>query len=239
MMVSEGRKLRHEYKYAIDMMEYHVLRSRLAAVMQRDEHARENGRYHIRSLYFDDFRNSALFEKESGTFARTKYRLRIYNLDGSHVRFERKNKLDQYVNKESAGLSREEAEKILAGDIGFLAESGSKFLRTFYINARCNILRPKVIVDYEREAFVHPVGNVRITFDTNLSTGMNSTDFFSPDVCTVRAIDEPGAVLEIKYDNVLPSHIRGLLPHSLKPRSAIGKFVISRKYNKYNAWEDQ
>jgi hypothetical protein len=68
---------------------------------------------------------------------------------------------------------------------------------------------------------------------------MNSTAFFDPCVTTVRAVDEPGAVLEIKYDNVIPAHIKGLLPNSLKPRVALGKFAISRKYNKYNEWEDQ
>lgn len=103
---------------------------------------------------------------------------------------------------------------------------------------RRNILRPNVIVDYYREAYVYSVGNVRITFDIDLHTGLNSKDLFNKDTLTMGISDYP-IILEIKYDNVLPEIVRGLLPGTIKPWQSIGKFAISKKFNKYNDWEDQ
>ena len=57
---------RHELKYRINLPEWALLRSRLPAGVQRDEHAGENGEYMIRSLYFDDYWNTAYEEKEIG-----------------------------------------------------------------------------------------------------------------------------------------------------------------------------
>ena len=37
-------------------------------------------------------------------------------------------------------------------------------------------LRPKTIVDYTREPFVYGPGNVRITLDYNIRTGLGNTD---------------------------------------------------------------
>jgi hypothetical protein len=41
-----------------------------------------------------------------------------------------------------------------------------------------DLLKPKTIVDYTREAYVYPVGNVRITFDKSIRTGIYSKNLF-------------------------------------------------------------
>ncbi len=238
MIEREGIPLRHELKYSICNVQYHLLSRKLKTVLKPDSHAGPDGRYHIRSLYFDDFRNTALFEKQAGVSHRKKYRIRIYNLNDDVIKLERKSKLDYYISKEISNLTREEADCIIAGNVTFLAKSDNRLLRAFYLEYRRNILRPNVIVDYYREAYVYPVGNVRITFDTGLHTGLNSVDLFNKDTLTMGISDYP-IILEIKYDNVLPEIIRGLLPCTIKPWQAIGKFVISKKFNKYNDWEDQ
>lgn len=238
MIERDGMRLRHELKFNINHIDYRVLRSRLSAVMSRDAHSGPEGLYHIRSLYFDDYRNSALAEKQAGVYRRKKYRIRIYNHSDSVIKLEKKTKVDQYISKEVARLSMEDAKRIISGDVAFLASSKDRLLRAFYIESRCKLLRPNVIVEYYREAYTHPVGNVRITFDTDLHTGMGCTDLFNPDIFTMRVIDEPGVILEIKYDNALPKHIQGLIPNTILPRTAIGKFVIARKFTKYNEWED-
>ena len=230
MMMIEQKKphLRHELKYHIDWFQYQLLRKKLATVLKPDPHAGPDGRYHIRSLYFDDFQNTAFSEKISGVPQRKKYRIRIYNCSDEYIKFERKTKRDQYVFKESVRLTREEADRIIAGDIAFLADSENPLLKTFYLESRSNLLRPVVVVDYYREAYVHPVGNVRITFDIGLHTNLGSVVFFDPNAFTMEVSEEQGVILEIKFDDVLPQHIRGLFPNTIRPKSAIGKFAICR-----------
>ena len=238
MIEREGLQLRHELKYYIDPPQYRILRSRLSAILSMDPHAGPDGRYHIRSLYFDDFKNTAFFEKQAGVARRKKYRMRIYDYSDSVIKLEKKVKLDQYIGKESIRLTREEADRILSGDISFMAYSENRLLRAFYLESRRNLLRPNVIVDYYREAYIHPMGNVRITFDIGLHTGLDCLKLFDCNIFTVGAIEEPGVILEIKYDNFIPQAIRGLFPDTIRPRVSVGKFVICKKYLKYNDWED-
>ena len=157
--------------------------------------------------------------------------MRIYNCSDAYIKFERKIKLDQYVCKENVRLTREEADRVIAGDVAFLAESEVPFLKRFYLESRSKLLRPVVLVDYNREAFVHPVGNVRITFDLDLHTNLGSVALFDPDVFTMGVSEGEGIILEVKFDDVLPQHIRGLFPNTIRPRYAIGKFALCRTVN--------
>ena len=225
----DGRKYRHELKFNIGLDEYHVLKQRLASILELDPHAGPDGRYNIRSLYFDDFRNSALFEKQAGVARRKKYRMRIYNYSDEFIKFERKTKLDHYVMKDWTRLTREEADKMIAGDVEFLADSEDRLLKAFYLECRRNLLRPVVLVDYHREAYVHPVGNVRITFDMGLHTSLGAVALFDRDSPTMGVDEEYNIILEIKFDDALPQHILGLFPSTIRPRSAIGKYAICRE----------
>lgn len=229
-MIIEQTKphLRHELKYHVDYLQFQIIRKKLSIFLKPDPHAGPDGRYHVRSLYFDDFKNSALCEKICGTAKRKKYRLRVYNCSDDYIKFERKTKLDQYVFKESVRLTRKAADQMIAGDIGFLADTANPLLKAFYLESRNSLLRPVVLVDYYREAYVHSVGNVRITFDTGLHTNMGSTPFFDSNCFTFNVSKEQGVIMEIKFDDVLPQHIRGLFPNTIQPRCAIGKFAICR-----------
>ena len=68
---------RHEWKIALDPGDLFVLRQRLRAVMQPDAHA-VDGRYRIRSLYFDTPEDRALREKLDGVSRREKFRIRRF-----------------------------------------------------------------------------------------------------------------------------------------------------------------
>ena len=228
MIDCEGRPLRHELKYHLTFMQYRILRRKLGAVLKLDSHAGPDGRYHIRSLYFDDFRNTAFFDKLAGVPTRKKYRMRIYNVSDDLIKFERKNKFNEYVFKETAVLSREEADRIISGDVSFLADSDSQLLRCFYLECRRNLLRPVVLVDYLREAYVYPVGNVRVTFDIGVRTALGPVSFFDRNTSTVTVCEEPGVILEVKFDNVLPQIVRGLFSDDIRPRAALGKFATCR-----------
>jgi len=224
----DGRRFRHELKYGIDCLQHQSLREKLSVILKPDAHAGPDGRYHVRSLYFDDFHNTALMEKLAGIRHRKKYRIRLYDFDDSLIKLERKTKADYYVYKESALLTRADVERIMAGDIAFLVGSENPLLKQFYVESRCRLLRPVVIVDYYREAYIHPIGNVRITFDTDLCTSLCTASFFSRTSSPLRIIDAPRTILEVKFNEVFPQHIRGVFPDTIRPRSAIGKFVLCR-----------
>lgn len=89
---------RNEWKYLISTSEKEVLNLRMKPLMKLDPHA-ENGGYLIRSLYFDDYWNSAYEEKESGVLMRKKYRIRIYNYSAESIKLERKKKFGSYIYK--------------------------------------------------------------------------------------------------------------------------------------------
>jgi hypothetical protein len=227
-MEYEGHCLRHELKYHLTSMQYRILRRKFGAVLKPDSHAGPDGRYHIRSIYFDDFRNTAYFDKMAGVPMRKKYRMRIYNCSDDFIKFERKNKFGEYVCKESVVLSREEADRIIGGDVSFLTNCDNQLLRCFRLDCCRNMLHPVALVDYLREAYVHPVGNVRITFDIGVHTGLGPISFFDRCTPTVKAYEEPGVILEVKFDDVLPAVVRGLFSDDIRPRSAIGKFGMCR-----------
>ncbi len=228
MIQGNERHFRHELKYRIDMVQFQMLRKKLSLVLKPDHYAGVDGSYHIRNLYFDDFRNTALHEKQDGVLNRKKYRMRIYNNNDHLIKFERKAKVNQFILKENVIISRKEADRIIAGEIEFLSASENDLLREFYFECRNNLYRPVVIVDYKRTAFVHPIGKVRITFDEALKTGLGGVSFFYTKASTIGVDNEKGVILEIKFNDVLPAHIRGLFPNNIRPRSAIGKFAICR-----------
>ena len=224
----DNKPLRHEIKYYINYQEYIGLRKRLSMIMQPDKYSDENGSYHIRSLYFDDVFDSALYEKNYGIFRRQKLRIRIYNKSSSIIKIERKRKYDKYICKESASLTQNEYKKILAGDIDFLADSNNEVKTDFLIKTKTKLLKPKVIVDYVREAYTLKDLNVRVTFDKHLMSGINSVDIFENSIVTVNAFDLPVIIMEVKFNEFLPVNIRSLLQISSSENAAISKYVICR-----------
>ncbi len=226
------REYRHEQKYYITRQEYEVLARRLALTMSRDPFAaqKEDGRYHIRSLYFDDYANGAVTEKLDGSDSRDKYRIRIYDLSDKVIKLERKHKEGPYIQKTAITLTREECDSILAGDISVLYNMHNREAPGFYAAFRTKHMRPKVIVDYYREPYVFAMEDVRVTFDMDIRTGMYRTDIFNPHVPTIPIIDDYGMVLEVKFNRYLPGYIRTLIQPQVADRSAISKYVFARRY---------
>lgn len=222
-----GKQVRHELKYFINESESECLRNKIKHIIRPDENADENGNYHIRSLYFDDIYDSSLYEKNYGIFDRKKYRIRIYNFSDDVIKLEAKSKFGEYINKDSTRLSLEDYQNLMKGDCSFLAsEKGLK--SEFYRRSTDSLLRPKVIVDYLREAYIYEPGNVRITFDKNLKVVYNSNDIFNHDLAMLKVFEEPINILEVKFDEFLPQHFRGLLSVASHNRCAISKYLLCR-----------
>ena len=221
-------QFRHEWKHEISYVDMLTLRSRLMAVMQQDSHA-INGKYKIRSLYFDNLKDKALLEKINGVNMREKFRIRYYNEDTSWIVLEKKSKINGLSAKEQAVLSIEEAQMIAGVSFDSLSNSEKPLLRELVCKMKIEGLRPKTIVDYTREPFRYAPGNVRVTLDYNIRTGMTCTDFLNPDCITVPAGDAP-MILEVKWDEFLPSVIRDIVQLQGKHTSAFSKYATCRIY---------
>ena len=228
-MQYEGHTLRHEYKYYINYDVYYVLRDRLKQVIQMDENMPDENGYLISSIYFDDIHHSAVEEKIAGTRFRKKFRIRSYELDSRLIRLECKSKYNEYISKIGAKLSLEEYTDIMRGDYTCLIRRKEQVCRELFGYNREKLLRPSVVVEYRREAFVSPFGNVRITFDKDISASTQTLDMFSKDYHTKKVLPDDIMVLEVKYDDYLPVHIKSILQTACTDRCAISKYVMCRE----------
>ena len=222
-------QFRHEVKHEITHHDMLILRQRLRAVMQPDSHA-VNGRYEIRSLYFDNLDDKALREKLDGINVREKYRIRFYNHSHSDIHLERKFKHGGLGYKETADLTADQAQAIAAGDVEWMRRSTDEVILGFYTRIRNEGLKAKVIVDYTREPFVFAPGNVRVTLDYGIRTGMSCTEFLCPDCVTVPIEGSP-CILEVKWDNYLPDVIRDTIQLEGRQSGAFSKYAACRMYD--------
>lgn len=213
------KNYRHEWKHVIHTGDLLTLRQRLSAVMDRDPHT-VNGKYHIRSLYFDNLYDKALREKIDGISMREKFRLRLYNKDASIVHLEKKSKWNNLGTKYRTNLTEEEARKLTVGNFDWMLASNDPLIQELYCKIRYQGMRPKTIVDYTREPFIFEPGNVRVTLDYDIRTGLDCTDFLNVSAVTIPAGDAP-IILEVKWDEFIPSIIRDVV---CIPNRRVGSF---------------
>lgn len=221
-------KYRHEWKHEINLADRITLQSRLSAVMKIDSHA-INGVYQIRSLYFDSLNDKALREKIDGVNIREKFRIRLYNRDTSFIVLEKKSKINSLCAKEECRLTEYEAQSIVNGDYSVLLNKNNELCAEFYSKINSEGLRPKTIVDYTRVPFVFPAGNVRVTIDSDIRTGLFSTDFLNPVTATVAA-GESSIILEVKWDEFLPDIIKDAVSIPGRRVNAFSKYQQCRIY---------
>jgi len=228
-MADKKQKFRHELKFYINWHVYTYLKSRLFSGLKLDLNAVVDDGYHIRSLYFDDIYQSAYYEKINGVYNRKKYRIRIYNKNDQIIRLEKKIKLGSMTRKDTRIITKEQFYKIINGDLDFLIASDDELFHEFYAESATKLLKPVVIVDYDREAYTLETGNVRVTFDKNLRAGISSYDIFDDKVVTKLIFDEPVMILEVKFDNFLPAFVKNMIQMCRHDESAISKYVLCRK----------
>ena len=220
---------RHEWKHEISYLDLLAIRARLRAFAEPDSHA-QNGLYLIRSLYFDNLNDKALREKVDGVNMREKFRIRYYNGDLTFINLEKKSKLNSLGTKYSAALSRQEAQRIVDGDLDWMMGSERPLVQELYCKMRYQGLRPRTIVDYTREPYTYAPGNVRVTFDYNIRTGLGCTDFLNWDCVTIPAGDA-GILLEVKWDAYLPDIVRDAVQTPGRRVTAFSKYAQCRIYD--------
>lgn len=222
---------RHELKYRIDPADYYALRQRLKAVMKRDPHTGADGRYTIRSIYFDNYEEKVLREKINGVQKREKFRIRYYNEDLSFITLEKKIKHNALCKKLSGAITEEEYKRLLCQPGAWMLEHPEPLVRELYCKMKTQRLRPRVLVSYVREPYIYAAGNVRVTFDSNIRTSLFQRDFTKGAVTDVSATDAPDdRILEVKFDAFLPEIIRSLLQVETLRQQAFSKYGVCRRF---------
>ena len=220
--MADNKKFRYEKKYLLDRDSALLLKQRISYVLSPDN-AGENGSYHISSLYFDDQYNTAFYEKQNGVLKRNKFRLRFYNHCMDTIRLECKQKHGEMICKESKFITPEQYEMMFHKNYEFMNTIEDAVTRKFYTTHITNQMRPVIMIDYDRQAYIHSAGNVRITFDDDLTARLPLSDH------TFSILTKKNVILEIKYDNFIPSFITALITGiHLTPQLAVSKYIIAK-----------
>lgn len=227
------RKLRHEYKYLCDSNQNAVLKMRVQGVLQPDRYALNTGYYHIRSLYFDTLDSECYWENESGTEKRDKYRIRIYNEDLGKIMLEKKSKERQMTSKISSPISESICRKLMKNEPVQIEEEMNAIQKELLLEMQLKLMRPAVIVEYQRFPYVEKNGNVRITFDENISSSNDIDHFLDKKIITRPVLETGQSVLEVKWDAFLPSYLKQHLSLETLQWTSFSKYYLCRKYNTY------
>ena len=229
--MEQEKHYRHELKYALPYAEYIAMRTRLRSIMKSDPHTMADGRYLIRSIYFDNSDDKALREKIDGAAMREKFRIRYYNDDFSFITLEKKMKIDNLCLKYDAFLTEEECRKILSGDTAFMRDHPQNLIREFYAKIIYRRLRPRVLVSYVREPYIYEAGNVRVTFDSQIRTSLFHREFLTEKPVDISAADAPDdMILEVKYDAFLPEIIKDIIQVKAIRQQAFSKYAACRRF---------
>lgn len=219
---------RVEDKYLLPRNDYYELQERLRTVMEPDANAGADGRYTISSLYYDDIADTDYHETVEGNPRRRKHRVRIYNQSLNVIRLEVKTKQYERIAKVSARITRQELSDLMQGRTIAWGTYRDDARSVFNESMLCRHLRPKVIVTYERTAFIYGPGNTRITFDTNIRASSMVERFGDPALIHDR-LEGEDYVLEVKYDQFLPDHIRQILETNTMLRETYSKYALCRE----------
>jgi hypothetical protein len=203
-------EFRHELKFLMHPHDAAVLKKQLSVMMELDLNGDAQGRYMVRSLYFDTLAGSAFFDKLDGVEYRRKYRIRYYNNDTKFIRLESKLKID--------------------GELGPILLNHNSVLSDFILDMKLNGLKPSVIVDYQRTAYLHQSLDVRITFDEQIRSRIYDTQLFKTKFGSVEVLEPGDVVLEVKYDELIPRFIADILRQVPMTRLAVSKYAYC--YNK-------
>lgn len=222
----EKKYFRNEIKLVLTHEEYLILSSRVDACLDRDPNMKGDS-YYISSLYFDDVHSSALREKIAGEPDRKKFRIRVYDLSDKRISLECKEKRASKIHKSAVLIDRAVYDRIIRSDYSPLAGMGSPVSDEMLALSKTKGLRPSVIVNYERSAYIHPLSTTRITFDRCLCVPINTLDLFDNHE-NLYVFPQNHTILEIKYNEYIPKFVTQLLSCYSIPSSA-SKFVLCRE----------
>lgn len=223
-------KYRHELKYVCTAAQLALLQGRIRNLIPLDSHVGANGMYSIRSLYFDDYYNRCYYENENGTDPREKFRIRIYNGSKDKISLELKKKERGKTLKLSCKLTEEQCRTLMKGELLPDSKDYDPVLQKLLLLMKTTLMKPKVIVEYDRVPYVYHLGNVRITLDKNISSSSRIEDFLEKEIPKRPIMPAGWHVLEVKFDEFLPDYIKSALQLDSLKQTAYSKFYLCRKF---------
>ena len=219
---------RNELKYYLSYRQYLYLSSLVSSLLNKDPYCGESKDYYIRSLYFDTPNNRDFYDKMDGHEKRRKTRIRIYDINSDFAKIEIKNRNGQYMLKESLTIDRSQVLSICSGEFSFLNEicypTANKLKNDFKMNG----VSPKIIIDYEREAYLCQINDIRITFDKNIRA-CPSSRIYSENLPMIPLFHDNTVILEVKYNGSIPKWITNMLSSADFVRSSVSKYCIARQ----------
>lgn len=216
---------RKEQKFLVDEDTLQIMDQKLSSLLSYDKH-QEGTSYRIRSMYFDTYTRKSYRENDVGVEERKKYRIRVYDNPNEYIRLEIKYKLKDRNFKENCTLSPQQYKAIMTGTLRY-QPSFPKALAMLYLDIQTAFLRPSVIVEYERTAFVYKTSNVRITFDRNISYSYEFDNFLEKNIFKIPLLPQNKHVFEVKYDVMLPEYLAQLIETGQLERTTFSKFYYS------------
>lgn len=223
-------KYRHELKYICTAAQMALLQGRIHHLLPLDSHVAGSGMYTIRSLYFDDYYDRCYYENENGTDPREKFRIRIYNGSKERISLELKKKERGKTLKLSCPLTEEQCRTLMRGDTLPESRDYDPVLQKLLFLMKTTLMKPKVIVEYDRVPYVYKLGNVRITLDKNISSSNQIERFLDKEIYKRPIMPAGWHVLEVKFDEFLPDYIKTTLQLDSLRQTAFSKFYLCRKF---------
>ncbi len=231
--MDKKRKFRYENKYLITVGQMELLRNRIMGLCDLDRYSKENKDYNIRSLYFDDYVSNSYNDNEIGVDHRSKYRIRIYNHSAETIVLERKIKENGKISKDRAVITLELLNAILEDRVDELdIHDENPLINRFLLEYHTKYLRPRVIVEYDREAYTMDLEDVRITFDKNISYSGDVASFLEEDLFLQPITLSGKELLEVKFTEVLPDFIYESLDLGKMQQTTFSKYYLSEKYRR-------
>lgn len=217
---------RYEKKYIITNLQMEILRNTLSASLYLDSNIKNpDGSYFIRSLYFDDYKNTSYYQVLDGLSKREKYRIRYYDLDPSYITLEKKSKQNNLGKKDKDRLTKDMVFKFINNEE---IESNQPVVTELQGKIKTEFYKPVVIIDYERRAFTYPVNEVRITLDYNISCSYEFSKFFEKNINSIPLLEKNTAILEVKYNDFLPDFIKNLINMKNLEITSFSKYSTGR-----------
>ena len=96
-----------------------------------------------------------------------------------------------------------------------------------------SLMRPRTIVDYDREPWILDEGTVRITFDSDVRAAIGSFDMFDPTMPTLPVLEPGKLIMEVKFTELLPQIVKEILPPQAAEFTAVSKYVLCYEKTRY------
>lgn len=201
---------RYELNYVIGYFQYLKLKNRLRCITHLDSHTGMDGKYLVRNIYFDNLTGKSL--EESLNSISEKFYMRYYNNDFSFITLEKKVKNKDLNIKYTSVITQKEYESLLNGEYRWLCEHPSPIAKELYVKIRTQMLCPEVLLSYIREPYIYGIGNVRITFDSNMQIERWHRDILKSQVYDAYVTSYPKKMmLKIRYNDFLPEIIKKII----------------------------